>query len=60
MDLNILLLNSNIVTIYLIHKMLVLQKNYLDYLKDNVYKCFFKKYDILLLLLLLLLLSLFS
>ena len=60
MDLNILLLNSNIVTIYLIHKMLVLQKNYLDYLKDNVYKCFFKKYDMLLLLLLLLLLSLFS
>ena len=58
MDLNILLLNSNIVTIYLIHKMLVLQKNYLDYLKDNVYKCFFKKYDMLLLLLLLL--SLFS
>ena len=48
MDLNILLLNSNIVTIYLIHKMLVLQKNYLDYLKDNVYKCFFKKYDMLL------------
>ena len=69
MDLNILLLNSNIVMIYLFHKILVLQKNYLDYLKVNIYKCFFKKYDILLLslvlvlllsLLLLLLLLLFS
>ena len=34
--------------VYIIHKMLVLPKNYLNYLKDNLFKCFFKKYNRLL------------
>ena len=28
--------------IYIIHKMLVLLKNHLNYLKDNIFECFFK------------------
>ena len=28
--------------IYIIHKTLVLLNNYLNYLKDNIFKCFFK------------------
>ena len=31
--------------VYIIHKILVLPKNYLNYLKDNIFKCFFKKYN---------------
>ena len=34
--------------VYVIHKMLVLLKNHLNYLKDNIFKCFFKKYNRLL------------
>ena len=34
--------------IYIIHKMLVLLKNYLNYLKDDIFECFFKKYNRLL------------
>ena len=34
-DLKILLLNFNFVMIYIIHKMLALLKNHLNYLKDN-------------------------
>ena len=34
--------------VYIIHKILVLPKNYLNYLKDNIFKCFFKKYNRLL------------
>ena len=29
--------------IYTIHKILVLLKDYLNYLKDNIFECFFKK-----------------
>ena len=36
-------LNFNFVTIHIIRKMLVLLKNYLDYLKDNNSECFFSK-----------------
>ena len=39
-----LLLNFSFVTIYIIRKMLVLLKNHLNYLKDNIFECFFKKY----------------
>ena len=38
------LLNSNFVMIYIIHKMLVLLKNRLNYLKDNIFECFFKDF----------------
>ena len=34
--------------IYIICKILVLLKNHHNYLKDNVFECFFKKYDRLL------------
>ena len=37
-------LNFNCVIIYVIHKMLVLLKNHLNYLKDNIFECFFKEY----------------
>ena len=51
-DLKMSLLNSNFVMIYIIHKMLVLLKNHLSYIKDNIFECFFKKFIRLLLLLL--------
>ena len=44
MDLRISLLNSNFSMIYIIHKILVLIKNHLNYLKDNILEFFFKKY----------------
>ena len=44
-----LLLNFNFVMIHIIHKMLVLLKNHLNYLKDNTSQCFFKEYNRLLL-----------
>ena len=31
--------------IYIIHKTLVLIKNRMNYLKDNIFDCFFKKYN---------------
>ena len=42
-DLKMSLLNFNLVMIYIIHKMLVLIKNNLNYLKDSIFECFFKK-----------------
>ena len=42
------LLSFNLVMIYIIHKMLVLLKNHLNYLKNNIFECIFKKYDRLL------------
>ena len=47
-DLKISLFNFSFVMIYMIHKMLVLLKNYLNYLKDNIFECFLKKYNWLL------------
>ena len=44
-DLKISLLNFSFVMIYIIQKMLVLLKNHLNYLKDNIFECFFKKYN---------------
>ena len=43
-----LLLNFCFIMIYTIHKILALLKNYLNYLKDNIFECFFKKYNRLL------------
>ena len=37
------LLNFNFVMIYIIHKMLVLFKKNLNYLKDKLFECFFKE-----------------
>ena len=48
MDLRIALLNFIFVMIHIIHKMLVLLKNHLNYLKDIIFECFFKKYNRLL------------
>ena len=45
MDLRISFLNFNFAMIYIIHKILVLIK---DYLKDNIFEFFFKKYNRLL------------
>ena len=42
-DLRMLLLNFNFVMIHIIHKILVLIKNYMNDLKDNMFECFFKK-----------------
>ena len=42
------LLNFSFVMIYITCKKLVLLKNHLDYLKDNIFECFFKKYNKLL------------
>ena len=41
-DLRISLLNLNFVMIYVIHKTLVLIKIHLNYLKDNIFECFFR------------------
>ena len=46
--LKISLLNVNFVMIYIIHKMLVLLKNCLNYFKDSIFECFFKEYNRLL------------
>ena len=35
----------NSVMIHIIYKMLVLLKNHLNCLKDNIFECFFKKYN---------------
>ena len=47
-DLKISLLNFSLVMIYIIHKMLLLLKNHMNYLKDNIFECFFKEYHRLL------------
>ena len=39
-DLRMSLFNINFVMIYIIHKMLVLLKHHMNYLKDNIFKCF--------------------
>ena len=48
MDLRISFLSFNFVMIQIIHKILVLIKNHINYLKDNIFKFFFKKYNRLL------------
>ena len=48
MDLKIAFLNFNFAMIYITHEILVLVKNHLHYLKDNILECFFKKYNRLL------------
>ena len=40
-----LLLNFNFAMICIIHKLLGLIKNLMNDLRDNIFECFFKKYD---------------
>ena len=47
-DLKMSLLNFNFALIYIIHKMLVLLKNHLNYLKDSILEIFFEDYNRLL------------
>ena len=49
-DLKMLLLNFSYVMTYITRKMLVLLKTHLNYLTDNLFKCFFKQYNKLLFL----------
>ena len=46
-DLKMLLLNFNFVMVYIIHEMLVLLKNNLNYLKDSIFKFFFNRFSFL-------------
>ena len=45
------LLNVNFVIIYIIHKMLIMLKNHLNYLKDSIFECFFNEFNRLLIFL---------
>ena len=45
MDLRTSLLIFNVAMIYIIHKNLALIKSDLNYVKDNIFKFFFKKYN---------------
>ena len=47
-DLKKYFLNFFFIMVYAIHKILVLIKNHLNYLKDDIIKCFFIKYNRLL------------
>ena len=44
-DLKKSLLSFSLIIIYTIYKILVLIKNHLNYLKDNIFECFFKKHN---------------
>ena len=44
-DLKLPLLNVNFVKMYIIHKVLVLLKNLLNYLKDGTFELFFEEYN---------------
>ena len=44
-DLKKSLLNFSFIMIYTIHKILILIKKPLNYLKDNIFECFFKKFN---------------
>ena len=50
MDLGISVLHFNFAMICIIHKILVLIKNHINYFKDNISEFFFKKYNRLLFL----------
>ena len=48
-NLRMSLLNFNFVMIYIIHKILVLLRNHLNYSKESILECFIKRYNRLLL-----------
>ena len=35
----------NFIMIYIVHKISILIKNHLNYLKEDIFGCFFKKYN---------------
>ena len=41
-DLKMSLLNFSFFMVYTIHKILILIKNYINYLKDNIFECFLR------------------
>ena len=41
-DLKMTVLNFNFAMIYIVHKMLVLLKIHLNYLKDRIFECFLR------------------
>ena len=47
-DLKMSLLHFNFPMTYIIHKMLVLLKDHLNYVKDNIFELFYRKYNRLL------------
>ena len=49
-DLKMQFLNFNFVMIYIIHRILVLLKNNLNYLKESIFEFFFKEYNKLLII----------
>ena len=44
MDLRISLLNFNFVMIYISYKILIMITNYINYFKNNIFKCFPEKH----------------
>ena len=50
-DLKASLLNFSFIVTYTIQKILVLIKNHLNYLEDNIFECFFEEYSGLLIFL---------
>ena len=42
-ELKMCLLNFSFVMIYIIHKMLVLLTNHMNFFKDNIFECFFNR-----------------
>ena len=44
-DLKMSVLNVNFVMIYIIHEMLVLLGNHLNYMKDSIFESFFEEFN---------------
>ena len=42
-DIKMSLLNFNFVMIYIIHKMLLLLKNHVNYLRNSIFECFLRR-----------------
>ena len=40
-----MILNFNFIMIYIIHEILIMLKNQLNYLKNSIFKCFLKEYN---------------
>ena len=45
-----MILNFNFIMIYIIHEILIMLKNQLNYLKNSIFKCFLKEYNRVLLI----------
>ena len=40
-----MILNFNFIMIYIIHEILIMLKNQLNYVKNSIFKCFLKEYN---------------